>query len=61
MTDLERLIFLDMALRCRGQALGPDGFPVYGFGMLSQEEFSRLESERRALIRKLAKNETQPS
>lgn len=55
MTDLERLIFLNIALQYRGIALGDDGYPDYGLGLLSMKEFDAFEKERRELIRKLAR------
>jgi hypothetical protein len=53
-TDLERLLFLNIALAYRGQALGDDGYPDYGLGLLSAKEFDALEAERRQIIRKIA-------
>ena len=54
LNDIERLTFLDSVLKWRGMALGDDGYPDSGLGLLSMERFDELEKERRALLRKLA-------
>ncbi len=62
MNDIERLIYLEIALKYQSVALGEDGWDyfdsskgIYGkeLTLLSSKVFNTLEKERRTLIRKL--------